>query len=383
MTERRPVAFLTPEEIASRDPGVPVAVHYPAPDVFAERARRLDEIAAAGHPLAGFLKLLARLADAQQLLLEEAAVAAEPEEEMTAGAIEDEDAAASLAPDGPPFDRISDALRAGWQDDLRALLAAFVRSSEAPGAATLPAATRAVLERLARADDDWLDNQAVQRLSGLLRGGLDAAAAPFIAAALQVHWTREVSFWHRAYPAQQLPRVDDGRSCPCCGSRPVASLVRIGSNDSGNRYLVCGLCQTQWHWVRIRCTHCGGTAGIQYFGMAAAGEAAGADGTSSAKAATAQTVKTAQAAPATGRSSPEMDQKSAVQIEACDSCQHYLKIVDRTRDHRVEVFADDLASLGLDLLASEAGWQRHGDNPLLLLGDPEPAEAQPPPKRLQ
>ena len=208
----------------------------------------------------------------------------------------------------------------------------------------------------------------MQRLSGLLRGGLDAAAAPFIAAALQVHWTREVGFWHHAYPSQQLPRVDDGRSCPCCGSRPVASLVRIGSNDSGNRYLVCGLCQTQWHWVRIRCTHCGGTAGIQYFGMAAAGEAAGAG---------------VQAAPATGRSSPEMDQKSAVQIETCDSCQHYLKIVDRTRDHRVEVFADDLASLGLDLLASEAGWQRHGDNPLLLLGDSEPAEAQPPPKRLQ
>ena len=379
MTQRRPIAFLTPEEIATQDRGVPVAVHFPASDVFAERARRLDEIAAGGHALAGFLKLLARLAAAQQLLLDDAAasedlveVAPDPavddDADIDADADADADADQAAGWGGPPLDRIDDAVRAGWQTDLRALLAAFTRLAAADGSAALPAATRAVLTRLADADDDWLDNQAVQRLSGLLRSGLDAAAAPFIAAALQVHWTREVLAWHEANPGVALPRVDEGRSCPCCGSLPVASLVRIGSSDSGNRYLVCGLCQAQWHWVRIRCTHCGGTAGIQYFGLSAS------DGDTGATA--------SDAADDPGRGE-EGQPGSAVQIETCDSCQHYLKIVDRSRDHRVEPLADDLGSLSLDLLASEAGWQRHGDNPLLLLGNPDPADAQPPPRRLQ
>ena len=44
--------------------------------------------------------------------------------------------------------------------------------------------------------------------------------------------------------------------------------------------------------------------------------------------------------------------------------------------------ADDLASLTLDLLVSEAGYQRHGLNLMLLFGEPEPEpepEADPPP----
>jgi FdhE protein len=35
------------------------------------------------------------------------------------------------------------------------------------------------------------------------------------------------------------------------------------------------------------------------------------------------------------------------------------------KDPQVEPFADDLATLGLDLLVAEAGWSRHAQNPLL------------------
>ncbi|MNJ78419.1 formate dehydrogenase accessory protein FdhE [compost metagenome] len=43
------------------------------------------------------------------------------------------------------------------------------------------------------------------------------------------------------------------------------------------------------------------------------------------------------------------------------------------RDIAVEPVADDLSSVILDLLISEAGYQRHGVNLLLLFGDPETA----------
>ncbi|MGP1683771.1 MAG: formate dehydrogenase accessory protein FdhE, partial [Giesbergeria sp.] len=58
-----------------------------------------------------------------------------------------------------------------------------------------------------------------------------------------------------------------------------------------------------------------------------------------------------------------------VEAEACDSCHHYLKIMHVARDVHIEPVADDLATLTLDLLVSEAGYSRHGTNMLLLFGD--------------
>ena len=42
----------------------------------------------------------------------------------------------------------------------------------------------------------------------------------------------------------------------------------------------------------------------------------------------------------------------------------------------VDPFADDLATLGLDLIVAEAGWARHGPNPLLLVASDGPASGQ-------
>ncbi len=52
--------------------------------------------------------------------------------------------------------------------------------------------------------------------------------------------------------------------CPVCASEPVASVIRIGGQASGHRYLHCGGCGTDWHMVRVKCSHCETTQGIHY-----------------------------------------------------------------------------------------------------------------------
>ena len=47
-------------------------------------------------------------------------------------------------------------------------------------------------------------------------------------------------------------------------SLPVASVVRTDSRSQGYRYLHCALCATEWHMVRVTCSHCQSTKGITY-----------------------------------------------------------------------------------------------------------------------
>jgi FdhE protein len=57
-----------------------------------------------------------------------------------------------------------------------------------------------------------------------------------------------------------------------------------------------------------------------------------------------------------------------VKAETCDACHTYAKMLYQSKDMKVDPFADDLATLGLDVLVAEAGWARHAPNPLLLVG---------------
>ena len=57
-----------------------------------------------------------------------------------------------------------------------------------------------------------------------------------------------------------------------------------------------------------------------------------------------------------------------VKAETCDACHCYTKMLYQAQDMAVEPLADDLASLGLDIKVSEAGWLRHAPNPLILAG---------------
>jgi FdhE protein len=58
----------------------------------------------------------------------------------------------------------------------------------------------------------------------------------------------------------------------------------------------------------------------------------------------------------------------AAKAEACDECRTYLKLFYLEKGPRAEPFADDAATLSLDLLMSEEGYSRGGVNLFLLSG---------------
>lgn len=326
MTSSSPVQFLSPEEIATRK--TEEAAHLKFADlafVFRDRALRLRQLAAA-HPMRDFLVFMADVADAQHTVLAAPRTVALPSQAFLG------DAARSGA---APLEFPHWALNGEWREDLSDLLAKLqVRVGSGPAAE--------VLAGLQSAKPEHLDQQAGRLLSGIMLG-LDMAAAPLIGAALQVYWTRLVARTQAAFPDLAFGPIDSARVCPCCGSQPVASVARIGADQAGSRYLHCALCQTEWHMVRIKCSHCESTEKITYEELERADDAS---------------------LPAT------MAPKGAVRAECCGECGHYLKIVDMGKDAHVDPVADDLATVALDLLVSEAGKVRHGINYMLLWGEP-------------
>lgn len=332
MTVSATAKLLSPEEIAVRA-GEPLPfLLLPEPGVFAERELRLRQLAAA-HPMREYLLFVAEIARGQHELLQQAVALLLPTEAQI------ETAANAGLPLLPATDWPRDP---AWREGLRRLLQTLA-SRLSPGPA------RDTVQGLAEAGDAHLELQAERLLSGVMLG-LDLGTAPLIAAALQLYWTRLVRQVQAGFGEARLApfgRTDDPTACPCCGSRPTASITRIGAEGSGFRYLSCSLCAAQWHYVRIKCTQCQGTKGISYQAL---------DGDAQRPAG-----------------------QAAVQVECCESCGSYLKIVHMEKDMQVEPMADDLASLTLDLLVSDTGLARHGVNLMLLFGDPDPGAPPPDP----
>jgi FdhE protein len=153
----------------------------------------------------------------------------------------------------------------------------------------------------------------------MLRGihtPVDRALAPFLGAALQVCWVSMAG----GLDAEKLARLENPGLCPACGTPPLAGIVCADPAVRGNRYLCCGLCATEWHMVRIKCSHCQSTAGIAYYAI---------EGSA-----------------------------TAVKGETCQACRTYLKMMYEEEDTKVDAFADDLATIALDILLGEAGWSR-------------------------
>jgi FdhE protein len=331
------VRVMSPEEITARTGGETAFLRLPEKStVFAERAMRLRQLAR-GHAMGDFLSFMADVAEAQQRQL-----ARMPAMPLPDASALDRAAKAGL----PPLPGADWPLDAAWHGVLRALVADL--RSKAPAGA-LPA-----LHTLAAADEVFLERQADALLHGVVTG-LDLGCAPIVAAALQTTWTHLVLAVqaHGVKGGQPFGRIDDETICPCCGSLPVASVTRSSGESLGQRYLRCGLCSTEWHMVRIKCPNCLSTKSLAYQAL----DAAGADDDGNSRAA-----------------------QAVIQAETCDDCGQYLKIVHSDRDPMVEPLADDLASLTLDLLVSDAGYQRHGVNLMLLFGEPEAqTDASPPP----
>jgi FdhE protein len=306
----------TPEEIAARAGSDIPRLHMPErSSIFGERSRRLGQLAP-GHSMQGYLELVALIAGKQQSALDAMPHFALPRPEAVSRSHEH---------GMPPLSHSSHARDRAWCDTLRRMLRAIADETEGR--------TREVAKTLEGSRDELYEAQASKLLAGVTLG-LDPATAPFIGAGLQVYFTHLAI----ALGEQAIAPIDAPGICPCCGSRPTASVARIGGEAAGFRFLHCSLCSVEWHMVRIKCAHCDSTKGISYSGLD--------DG-------------------------KEKKDKSAVLAETCDECGCYLKIVYMDRNRDVEPCADDLASLALDLLVTEAGREPYGVNFMLVHGDPE------------
>jgi formate dehydrogenase accessory protein FdhE len=131
--------------------------------------------------------------------------------------------------------------------------------------------------------------------------------------------------WLHEVGAKPLDRkLESGENrCPFCYGKPQVSvlLIKETTSESGGRDLICADCLTAWPFRRVVCANCGeeNPAKIGYY------------------------------------HSPEFDH---IRIEACDSCQHYIKAVDLTKYGLAIPLVDEVASAPLDLWAREHGFAK-------------------------
>ena len=124
----------------------------------------------------------------------------------------------------------------------------------------------------------------------------------------------------RAAQTPQAPMVMTVRVCPLCGARPLMGVLRV-EGDSGKRFLLCSFCSQEWEFRRIHCPTCDEEAEGKLPVYVA-------------------------------------EQLPHIRVEACDTCQFYIRTVDLTKDGHAIPLVDDLAAIPLSLWAHEKGYSR-------------------------
>lgn len=304
MSEDDGLAAFEDVGIAERDK--PPFVRLPQPGtLFGLRAMRFTALAP-GHQLAPYLNFLSALSSAQDRLAQDIAAPGLPP-------LSDQRLRAGNAMPVLPREELAD-------DEATAT--SFARLLDLMGGVPMPELARSALDH-ARA----LDVPARRAMfAAVLSDAVPVESVAehiFAAAALQVVAARRAAALDTALPQP----VADG-VCPCCGAPPVVSAILGAANLEGVRYVQCSLCATQWNHVRVKCVSCGSTKGIGYKAIEGIAD--------------------------------------TIKAETCDECGTYVKILNQRKDTELEPVADDVASLGLDLLVTEAGWRRAGMNPFLL-----------------
>jgi FdhE protein len=111
--------------------------------------------------------------------------------------------------------------------------------------------------------------------------------------------------------------------CPVCGSLPHLSLLK---EEVGKRFLLCSYCGYQWQIERIVCPFCNNKdqESLHYF--TAEGE-------------------------------------ETYRIDLCDKCHQYIKTIDLRAIGEIDPSLEDLATLHLDVIASQKGYKRPVLNP--------------------
>lgn len=284
----------------------PPFVRLPEPrDIFVRRARRFAALAE-GHDLAPYLRLLAAIAEIQSRLAEEVPAPQSPIAETLSRASE-------FAM--PPLDRNGFV----FDGDFGYLVD---RLAEAATAIEMPGEARAALARVAVAGRAERERMARNVLSDAIPVEAIAEHA-FMAAALQVRFAMLAA----QLDAGTLAPVGDG-VCPACGGAPSASLIVGWLNAEGTRFCACSTCATLWNVVRSKCVVCSSTRDIAFQEVEGVGW--------------------------------------NVKAETCGACRSYVKLMYQTREPQLDPVADDVATLGLDMLVKELGFRRGAVNPFLI-----------------
>ena len=108
--------------------------------------------------------------------------------------------------------------------------------------------------------------------------------------------------------------------CPRCNALPLLGVLRP-DGDSGKRFLVCSFCSLEWEFRRILCANCG-EAEEQKLPVYVA------------------------------------EQFPHIRVESCETCKHFLRTIDLTKDGHAIPVVDDLAAVPLSLWAEEHGYTR-------------------------
>lgn len=273
--------------------------------VFARRAKRFVGLAPQSD-LAPYLSFLGTLAQAQHDIQSDLPPVQLPLPEQMAQAI---------AHGMPAAPRMSAQPDDAMQRTVVALLQRLTH-------ADIPPESAAVVHGLLGASTEELVGLIAAALSDA-NPGETVAARVLVIAGLQVHFARVAS----RLPAAELKPVADA-ACPVCGSGPVASAIVGWPKAFNTRFCTCSLCSTMWNVVRVKCLVCGSMDGISFRAV---------DG-----------------------------QPDTVKAETCEKCRTYVKVVYQVKDPSLEPFADDVGTLGLDMLLAQDGWKRGGQNPFLL-----------------
>jgi len=106
--------------------------------------------------------------------------------------------------------------------------------------------------------------------------------------------------------------------CPICGREPKISELR---EEGGKRFLFCGQCGFEWQFRRIKCPFCGNEdqQTLAYF---------------------------------------TIEEEEKYRVDVCNVCNKYIKTVDfRKTDKKPNLDVEDIATLHLDILADEEGYE--------------------------
>ncbi|WP_333896344.1 formate dehydrogenase accessory protein FdhE [Mixta calida] len=276
-------------------------------NLYSRRAARLRQLAAK-NPLGDYLRFAAFIAEAQEIVLYDHPL----NMDLHARLVE------SAASGKPPLDISTLPRDAHWQRLLHSLIAEL--KPEMTGQAL------AVLENLEKTSAPELEALATALLAHDF-ARVSSDKAPFIWAALSVYWAQMAAL----IPGKARAEYGEQRQfCPVCNSVPVTSVVHMGMQNGGLRYLHCNLCESEWHVVRAKCSNCEQTGDLHYWSLDS--------------------------------------EQAAMKAESCGDCGTYLKMLWQEKDPSVEPVADDLASLMLDARMEQEGFARSSLNPFLFPG---------------